>query len=240
MVAHRQDPRLMAVTIISRAGWGAKPAESVTPWNPAELLGICQHWFGSPKAAATHAGCDDLLRSVQRSHQAGEFNDIAYNFGVCPHGSVYELRGWNRQTGANGTNDANKTLLAIVYMAGVGDPLTNAGKESLIALYAEAFRRGVGVKAVGHGSVAPTGTDCPGAQLRNFLSSGVWRPAPPVQKVRWRVTDAEGKNLTTEMAAIVPGPDEYEAVKRWLITKNKAIVDGARRDGDVALKRRKV
>jgi hypothetical protein len=231
----------MALTIISRAGWGAKPAESVTPWNPASLLGICQHWFGSPKAASTHAGCDDLLRSVQRSHQAGEFNDIAYNFGVCPHGSVYELRGWNRQTGANGTNEANRTLLAIVYMAGVGDPLTPAGKESLIALYAEAFRRGVGVKAVGHGSVAPTGTDCPGAQLRNFLSSGVWRPAPPSPKIKFVLMDGEGKQLAESMA--VDGSTATLRRKRlaaFLNNQVAAIDKELGQDKDAVLRRRKV
>jgi hypothetical protein len=226
----------MAITIISRAGWGAKPAESVTPWNPASLLGICQHWFGSPKASAAHAGCDDLLRAVQRTHQAGEFNDIAYNFGVCPHGSVYELRGWNRQTGANGDDTANKTLLAVVYMAGVGDALTPNARDSLIALYNMAFAKGVGVKAVGHGTI--TGSECPGAPLRNFLASGVWRPKPPApDKWRYVVTNAEGKQIATPTAAFVAGPDEYDRVKRYLMLKNKAIVDGARRDGDVAIKR---
>ena len=92
-----------------------------------------------------------------RTHQAGEFNDIAYNFGVCPHGSVYELRGWNRQTGANGT----KVAVGDRVHGRTGDPLGYKGKASLIALYNEAFRRGVAIKAVGHGSVAPTGTDCP-------------------------------------------------------------------------------
>ena len=228
----------MSVTIISRAGWGAKPPESVTPWNVSALEGICQHWFGSPKAAATHAGCDDLLRGVQRTHQAGEFNDIAYNFGVCPHGTVYELRGWNRQTGANGTNEANKTLLAVVYMAGVGDALTPQARDALIALYDMAFKKGVGVKAVGHGTI--TGSECPGPAVRNFLASGVWRPLPPTpDKVRWVVTNAEGKEIATPTAAFVPDSGEYERVGRYLMLKRKAIVDGARKDGDVALKRRK-
>jgi len=80
--------------LTDRSDWGAGPPESSpTPWDVKQLDGICQHWFGSPKAADTHAGCDDLLRSVQRTHQAGEYNDIAYNIGVCPHGEAYELRG---------------------------------------------------------------------------------------------------------------------------------------------------
>ena len=160
---------------------------------------------------------------------------------MCPHGSVYELRGWNRQTGANGNNTANRTLLAIVYMAGVGDALTPKGRQALIDLYAVAFKKGVGEKAVGHGSI--TGSECPGASVRNFLASGAWRPKPPppppADKVRWQLTNAEGVDIGTPTAAFVPSPDEYDRVKRWLITKNRAIVDGARKDGDVALKRKK-
>lgn len=182
------------MVIAGRAVWGAKPPkEPLTPWNVANLEGICQHWFGSPKAAATHSGCDDLLRSVQSSHQAGEYDDIAYNFGVCPHGVAYELRGWNFRTGANGTSDANSKFLAIVYMAGTGDPLTLKGRETLEALYAEAFKRGVDVKAITHGSI--TGSACPGPAVKAWLASGAWKPKPEPTWIRFRILTGEGKTL---------------------------------------------
>jgi len=171
--------------LTDRSDWGAGPPESSpTPWDVKQLDGICQHWFGSPKAADTHAGCDDLLRSVQRTHQAGEYNDIAYNIGVCPHGEAYELRGWNVRTGANGTTDANSRFLAVVYMAGEGDGLTAKGKETLEAVYADAFKRGVAVKAITHGSI--TGSACPGPAVKRWLESGDWKP--PAKVVSWTVS----------------------------------------------------
>lgn len=104
--------------IISRDEWGAKPAEAVTPWDPNELFGVVVHWFGIPPAASRHDRCDDLVRSVQASHQAGEFNDIAYNHLFCPHGYAYEGRGFDRQTGANGTKWANRHYAAVCFMGG--------------------------------------------------------------------------------------------------------------------------
>lgn len=239
----------MALMIISRTGWGAQPPKSRTPWpnGVAALEGICQHWFGTPKAASSHDGCAALLRSVQRSHMApGGLgvptggSDIAYNLAVCPHGIIYSLRGWDIQTGANGTMQANRTLLAVVYMAGTGDPLTAKGRDSLIALYQEAFRKGIGVKAVGHGSIS--GSECPGPQLRNFLASGVWRPAPVRPKVRYRLMNGEGKPIGTESTAFEPGTvdEEVAVVKRWLVTKARGVVVGTRADGDITIRRRKV
>lgn len=180
--------------ITPRSGWGAAPPENPpTVWSVSSLQGICQHWFGSPKAAASHSGCDDLLRSVQRSHQAGEYNDIAYNFGVCPHGTVYELRGWAVQTGANGTSAANRTHLAIVYMAGTGDPLTDLGKASLRELYHEAFRRGVGQTVKRHGEFV--GTSCPGPAVTAWINSGAWKPKPAPTLLRFRLLTGEGQKL---------------------------------------------
>lgn len=200
--------------IEGRDAWGAKPPESVTPWDPSKLEGICQHWFGSPKAAATHAGCDDLLRSVQRTHQAGEYSDIAYNFGVCPHGVAYELRGWNVQTGANGTTEANRNFIAFVYMAGTGDPLTVKGKAALEALYAEAFKRGVGVKAITHGSI--TGSACPGPAVKAWLASGAWKPKPA--KVKFELTTGEGKVLDDSVAAETDRAAQEERLAKFLTT----------------------
>jgi hypothetical protein len=226
----------LALTIISRAGWGAARPESRTPWNVAALEGICLHWFGSPRAASSHDKCDDLLRSVQRSHMAGEFSDIAYNHGVCPHGTAFELRGWNTQTGANGNADLNSRFYAIVYMAGVGDGLTLAARKTLIELMGAGFKKGIGVAAVGHGTVAPHGTECPGPQLRNFINSGAWRPVVEPDKVRLVLTNGDGKELT-HSTAYVPGKDEKAVLESWMKRRSSAILKELRADGDVGIRR---
>ncbi len=164
--------------IVDRAGWGALPAESITKSDPKTLKGVVVHWFGIPKAASTHLNCPVLLRSVQRSHQAGEFSDIAYNHGVCPHGVVYELRGFYRQTGANGTSASNRDYGAVVYMAGEGDIPTAAGIQSLKWIIGEWRRLGAGREVLPHGKI--TGSKCPGPELSLWIERGGYEyPATP-------------------------------------------------------------
>lgn len=157
----------------TRAQWGARPPESVALKPVEALRGVTVHWFGSPSAASTHGGCSALLRSVQRSHQAGEFNDIAYNWGVCPHGEIYQLRGFGVKTGANGTSYSNENYAAVVYMAGTGDRLTQAGKRGLSSVIREYHRRGAGRDVKPHGYW--TGSACPGPDVRAWIAANGWK-----------------------------------------------------------------
>jgi hypothetical protein len=129
--------------------------------------------------------------------------DIAYNHAVCPHGSVYELRGFGVQTGANGTTDGNRRHAAIVYMAGEGDPLTDVAKVGLNFLIEQWQKRGAG------GEVSPhrrwTGSECPGPALLSWLAAG--RPIEEDEEVptwfkawfEWRLFD--GRDETRPKSA---------------------------------------
>lgn len=166
--------------IVQRSDWGAEQPRSRTPWNVRDLRGVAVHWFGRPTAASSHAGCPALLRAVQRAHKSGEFVDIAYNHAVCPHGEVYELRGFDTQTGANGTTRANREYAAVVYMAGVGDPLTQAGKRGLTSILREYRQRGVGADVKPHGYF--TGSSCPGPAVKEWLTQGGYKVDAPKAK----------------------------------------------------------
>ena len=120
------------------------------------------HWFGSPRANADHSKCDDLLRSVQRAHQAGEFSDIAYNHGVCIHGSVYELRGFGVQTGANGTSASNRDYSAVVAMLGTGDKPNDKVFDGLSFLIRAWRAKGAGFQVRTHGSITGSRLSWPG------------------------------------------------------------------------------
>lgn len=173
------------------------------------------HWFGSPKAAATHAGCDDLLRGVQRTHMgpgglgvAEGGADIAYNHAVCPHGAVYELRGFGVQTGANGTTVGNSVHAAVVYMAGEGDPFTDVGKAGLNFLIAEWRRRGAGIQVYPHNFW--TGSECPGTAIRAWLVAGRPNPleednVPPWFKAwfEWRLFDGRNETRPDSAPALI-------------------------------------
>ncbi len=164
------------MVIVSRSTWGARPAESFTSWDPERLLGVTVHWFGSPNGTSDHGKCDDLLRSVQAGHMAGEFNDIAYNHLVCPHGTVYEGRGFFRQTGANGYGEVNRTYAAVCVMVGKDNPaswFTPAVQRALREILAAWFAKGTGRTVKRHGFW--TGSECPGPTIGPWVDSGKWK-----------------------------------------------------------------
>ena len=167
------------MVIEPRSSWGAKPPKQVTSvYRPDDFKGVCVHWFGKPPMAQLHTGCDDLLRAVQRAHMApgglgaaSGGNDIGYNFAVCPHGHVYALRGFHR-SGANGTRQSNRDYLAVVYMAGVGDPFTDPGKQMISELIAYLRERGTGTQVVCHGDI--TGSTCPGPVITPWVKAKLY------------------------------------------------------------------
>jgi hypothetical protein len=162
--------------LITRSGWGAARPEGVTLRDPSLLKGVVVHWFGSPSSKSNHDDCDDLVRSVQRSHQAGEFVDIAYNHLVCRHGFVYEGRGFGVQTGANGWETVNEDYAAVCYMAGERDisgVYSQEGKGALSEIVNRWLDRTAGDVVRTHGSI--TGSQCPGPTLTAWVEDGGWK-----------------------------------------------------------------
>jgi flagellum-specific peptidoglycan hydrolase FlgJ len=165
----------VAVKFVSRSQWGAKAPKSVTKLSPRELAGVAVHWFGSPRAAKSHDGCAELLRSVQNTHMSpgglgtkNGGNDIAYNHAVCPHGHAFTLRGFGVQTGANGDSQSNSDYAAIVYMAGEGDPPPSDEAREVIADVIRAWqKKGAGPLVKPHRFF--TGSDCPGPDLLDWV-----------------------------------------------------------------------
>jgi hypothetical protein len=163
--------------IIPRSGWKALPAKSVTPADPHRWKGVVVHWFGKPSAAHYHRDCPKLLRAVQRAHMMNTkegYVDIAYNFAVCPHGHLYELRGLHRRCGANGTTEANIHFMAIVVMNGedkngVPDKFTIEERQTLRDAIHWARGQGVGKIVKPHGAI--TGSECPGASIRKWVEN---------------------------------------------------------------------
>ena len=177
----------MALRFVSREQWGAKPPKSVTKRAPSDLLGVAVHWFGKPRAAASHEGCAALLRSVQNTHMGPDGlgvstggADIGYNHAVCPHGKAFTLRGFGVQTGANGDSVSNRDFAAVVFMAGTGDEAPN--REALETL-AEVIRlwqkKGAGPLVKPHKFF--TGSDCPGPDLLDWVDL---KPAPWAERKR--------------------------------------------------------
>ncbi len=170
--------------LVRRADWGALPPKR--PLAAVESTrGVKIHYMGSyidPSLAlpGNHRLCDDMVRSVQRAHlnhPREDYNDIAYNYAVCPHGSVYEGRGLHRQTGANGSlwlNRAHYAVLCILGNAGLVDPppAMLAGARDAIEHLRKHGDAGDEVK--GHKDGHPTA--CPGGPLYQWVEQGAPRP----------------------------------------------------------------
>lgn len=164
---------------VTRSGWGARaPVCFSTNIRPE---GITVHYGGpSPwgdavdrstadafQATAAHARCPSILRAYQAYHLDTQgWCDLAYTSAVCPHGTRYEGRGPGRRTGANGTNDGNLRSYATVYIAGSGDPLTDAAKQGFLD---EADRLGQPLR---WSHLQWKSTACPGNPLDGWRRAG--------------------------------------------------------------------
>lgn len=165
------------MNLVSRSAWGARNPRSVSA-IPGPVEGVSLHWEGVPLGATPHDQCDDGVRAIQRFHMdTRKWSDIAYNFVVCEHGSVFVARGWGVRSAANGTDRSNDRYHAVCFLGGEGDPFTAAAKAAIVALVAEGRRRypqGLAVRPHSHFKA----TTCPGSVIRKWLVSDPFMPVP--------------------------------------------------------------
>lgn len=162
----------MALTIITRSQWGARPPRSTASW-PSPPTSWTFHYEGSniPIDQADYSG---VVRAIQAYHMdvaepPNHYSDIAYNFVIAPDGDIFEARGWNVRSGANGTSDSNLHSMAVCYLGGPDTPLTDAAKRSFIDL--------VAVKPAPHWPHKHWfNTACPGPAVLDWMVVG--EPAP--------------------------------------------------------------
>ena len=170
--------------LVTRAQWGARPSKgSLT--SISNLHGVKVHYEGTyvPKSLANadqHSKCDDRMRSIQLSHlnnTAEGYSDIAYNYVVCPHGYVYEGRGYGKKTGANGNQALNKKDYAVCAMLGASG-LVNPPDAQLNGIV-DAIRllqnKGDADNWVG-GHRDGYATACPGQPLYDWVKRGAAKP----------------------------------------------------------------
>lgn len=156
---------------VSRREWGARPARSASSLSNPQ--GSTAHWEGPRMGWFGHDACAGKVRGIQRFHMDSRgWADIAYTTVVCPHGYVFEGRGWFRRTAANGTNAGNNASYAHCYLGGQGDPFTVMGRQGM----ALAFRLARDVGLAGPRQWAHRdwkATECPGAEIVEFVRAGL-------------------------------------------------------------------
>lgn len=166
--------------LVTRAQWGARPRGkgAATPFDPK---GVAVHWVGGGWTWPwPHTACDDKVRGIQADHMdSNGWSDIAYNFLACPHGYVYEGRGLNRRSSANGDATVNTYWYAVCCLWG-----TKSGSvtEALLTAARDAIDHcrdngGAGNELRGHRDLNET--SCPGDQLYAWVRAGAPRPSNP-------------------------------------------------------------
>jgi hypothetical protein len=190
--------------LVTRAQWGARPRDggASTPFDPD---GVAVHWVGGGwQWPWNHDSCDNKVRGIQDSHMDGNgWSDIAYNFLACPHGYVFEGRGLNRRSSANGDEDVNTDWYAVCCLWGsesgsAPQALFTAARDAIDHCRANG---GAGNALRGHRDLNQT--DCPGDQLYAWVRDGAPRPAtPPTGDIdMW--TDAQISQHLQQQARII-------------------------------------
>ena len=193
---------MTTLEILPRTAWGAAAPRGryATLANP---LGLTVHWNGPTIGPVPHARCIALIRGIQRYHQdAKAWLDLAYNFIVCRHGVVFEGRGWDARSAANGTAIGNASDHAVLVLVGVDDQVPDVARVSLRALANEHARRYDRTALRPHSAWKPT--DCCGPTLRAWLTAGAPLPRPTIIEDD-DMTDDQAKKLDEIHAALDAG-----------------------------------
>lgn len=155
---------------VSRKSWGARKPRG-RPSSISGVRGIGVHWNGPKMNISNHNQCVGKVRGIQNFHMNDNgWSDIAHSFIVCPHGIIYEGRGWGVRTAANGTNTGNRYYHAVCFLGGEGDPFTNQAQTGIRSVIDESRRR-YGDQVRPHSWFKAT--SCPGSTIRNWISNGM-------------------------------------------------------------------
>lgn len=139
--------------------------------------GVACHWSVNDPPA-DHTGCVALVDQIARLHASkGSTGHTFYNWLYCNHGQRLKGRGWERQSGANGTSQANRDYWACCWLGGPGHTPSQAAFAVLAGLIVEAPGASV---ARPHSDFYAT--SCPGPDLTAFARGFSPAQAPPTPK----------------------------------------------------------
>lgn len=152
---------------------------SAAPNQAVPVEGFKIHYEGTHVPDVAHSKCAGRWTAIRNSHLANTaegYSDVAYNWAVCNHGTIYEGRGWGKQTGANGSQTLNRPVNAILWMGGSsGVTVPSAAAVASIKELIQYLRlKGAGKLIAGHRD--GFSTSCPGDAMYSLVKSGRLEP----------------------------------------------------------------
>lgn len=164
------------MNFVKRDEWTNRPPKRVVKGTLSKST--TGHWNGptvivSGKSKWNHSTCASILRGIQNFHMdSRNWSDIAYNFAVCPHGYVFELRGLNTWNGANGTNEGNRSNHAVLFIAGEDNEFTEEERKAFVdCVQYIADHNSIEPLAIGHRDHKSTA--CPGDDRYRWIKDGM-------------------------------------------------------------------
>lgn len=164
----------MAAVIVKRAtfDWSHTQAK-LTQTN----MGMVVHFDGRNKGMAKkpHAACVNYWKGVRIYHMENNgWLDIGYSYGVCPHGEIFEGRGYNRQQAAELPTPGkmqygNSRWVSCSFMSSPGEHPTPAQITAFQQLRKQLMGKGMRSAVLCHSDFSDT--DCPGTVLREMVRS---------------------------------------------------------------------
>ncbi|WP_432053760.1 N-acetylmuramoyl-L-alanine amidase [Streptomyces sp. bgisy022] len=214
----------MALKLVSRSAWGARPYRTpngATPYGRARR-GVKLHYLGTAYSDRPHAQCAAYIRQLQAQHMDGNgWSDIGYSFLVCTHGYVYEGRGLRRRNSANGNtalNEQDYAVCLLVGSSGLTKP-TDAQLDGARDAIDYCRREGpAGTWLGGHRDGYATA--CPGDAVYAWVKKGAPRPATstpptaPAQEDSMAITDADARKvakMVLTMDGVIANPNPATA-----------------------------
>lgn len=209
-------------TFVPREQWGAKPRKQGTT-DIIDHPSVTFHYVGGGwEYPWLHSSCDDKVRGIQADHMLPEslggrgWSDIAYNYLTCPHDFVYEGRGYDRRSSANGSDSANNLSFAICALWGTAsadDPLPVGLKYAFMWARQILITKG-GATSVIKGHRDWKQTDCPGDQIYAWIKAGCPLPSTGEPDM---TTDASVRSIVREELALasVNGQPLHEMVQAY-------------------------
>lgn len=198
-------------TLVPRSEWGARPRKPGTTAIIEHPLVTFHYVGGGWEYPWEHTVCDDKIRGIQADHMDNrDWSDIAYNYLVCPHDFVFEGRGYDRRSSANGSEVANNTSFAVCALWGTAsadDPLPDGLKRAFMWARSYLMYKGGATSGIkGHRDWKST--DCPGDQIYAWIKLGCPLPVttpPPVDEDDDMFSDQDRGRLNWVYGANVDG-----------------------------------
>ena len=168
--------------LVRRAQWGARAPLGRPRIDPEALRGLAVHYSAMGyDEQREHKNCAGRVLGMQRYHmEENGWLDVAYSFVTCLHGYVFEGRGLDVRSAANGTKDANDRYLAVCFLGNDTpgrDDVSREGRRALADVIAEFRRRYPKARELRPHSDF-VATLCPGDELRAFIRSKQDRKEP--------------------------------------------------------------